>query len=247
MQKRIVIMGATSGIGLATARESLNAGWIVGVAGRREELLEALRLEAPDRVYTAQIDVTKKEAPEQLLALVERMGGMDCYLHVSGIGTQNPQLDLEIEMRIVATNVEGFTRLIDTAYGYFRAKGGGHIAAISSIAGTMGLGSAPAYSATKRFQNTYLQALAQLSHMKGDKICFTDIKPGFVATDLLNDKNHYPLLMQPERVGRRLFRALCRRERSVIIDWRYALLVFVWRLIPSCIWERLSIKTRNKA
>ena len=58
MQKRIVIMGATSGIGLATARESLKAGWIVGVAGRREELLEALRLEAPDRVYTAQIDVT---------------------------------------------------------------------------------------------------------------------------------------------------------------------------------------------
>lgn len=247
MQRRIIIIGATSGIGLATARECLKAGWIVGVAGRRAERLEELRQEAPERLFTAQIDITHKEAAEQLMALVEQMGGMDCYLHVSGIGFQNPAVDPEIELRTVDTNVAGFTRMVDRAYAYFRQKGEGHIAVVSSIAGTMGLGSAPAYSATKRYQNTYIQSLAQLSHMEGLKIRFTDIKPGFVATDLLNDGKAYPLLMPCGKVARRLFKALKRHERSVIIDWRYALLVFFWRLIPSWLWERLTIRTRNKA
>ena len=49
--------------------------------------------------------------------------------------------------------------MVDTAFMYFKKNGGGHLAVISSIAGTKGLGVAPAYSATKRFQNTYIDAL----------------------------------------------------------------------------------------
>ena len=49
-----------------------------------------------------------------------------------------------------------FIRMVNAAYHYFEQRGKGHIAVISSIAGTKGLGSAPAYSATKRFQNTYI-------------------------------------------------------------------------------------------
>ena len=110
-------------------------------------------------------------------------------------------------------------------------QGKGHIAVISSIAGTKGLGIAPAYSATKRFRNTYIDALEQLSRMHHLHISFTDI-PGFVATGLLNDGKHYPMLMSPKTVAAHIVRAIHRKQRIAVIDWRYRLLVFFWKLIP---------------
>ena len=182
--KRIVIMGATSGIGLETAKRCIAAGWRVGAAGRRSEELERLRGLAPQQVETEAIDVTDDAAPAALERLIERLGGMDVYLHVAGVGSQNPQLDPTVELHTVRTNVEGFTRMTTAAYGYFAAHGGGRIAVVSSIAGTRGLGVAAAYSASKRFQNTYIDSLAQLARMQGSKIRFTDIRPGFVATKM---------------------------------------------------------------
>ncbi len=242
--KRIVIMGATSGIGLETAKRCIAAGWRVGAAGRRAEELERLRELAPQQVETEPIDITGEAAPAALERLIERLGGMEIYLHVSGVGSQNPQLDPQIELHTVRTNVEGFTRMTTAAYRYFAAHGGGHLAVVSSIAGTRGLGAAAAYSASKRFQNTYIDSLAQLARMEGLKIRFTDIRPGFVATALLKDGRHYPMLMRSEKVAAGIFRALEHRKRRVVIDCRYALLVFFWRLIPQGLWERLPIRTR---
>ena len=91
--KRIVIVGATSGMGLDVARLALRAGWRVGAAGRRTDRLEALRAEAPEQVEIRQMDVTDPAAPEQLATLIGRLGGMDVYLHSSGIGTRNEALD----------------------------------------------------------------------------------------------------------------------------------------------------------
>lgn len=242
--KRIVIMGATSGIGLETAKRCIAAGWRVGAAGRRAEELERLRELAPQQVVTESIDITGEAAPAALERLIERLGGMEIYLHVSGVGSQNPQLDPQIELHTVRTNVEGFTRMTTAAYRYFAAHGGGHLAVVSSIAGTRGLGTAAAYSASKRFQNTYIDSLTQLARMEGLKIRFTDIRPGFVATALLKDGRHYPMLMRSEKVAAGIFRALEHRKRRVVIDCRYALLVFFWRLIPQGLWERLPIRTR---
>ena len=87
---------------------------------------------------------------------------MDVFLLSSGIGKQNLSLQPDIELQTAATNVSGFIRMVNAAYHYFEQHGKGHIAVISSIAGTKGLGSAPAYSATKRFQNTYIDALDQI-------------------------------------------------------------------------------------
>lgn len=176
--KRIVIVGATSGIGLEVARLCIRAGWRVGAAGRRKEALEALRSEAPGQVETETIDITRDDAPERLARLVERLGGMEIYFHASGIGSRNTALRPDIELNTLRTNGEGFVRMVTAAFGHFRSHGGGRIAVISSIAGTKGLGSAPAYSATKRMQNTYIDALAQLSHMENCGIRFTDIRPG---------------------------------------------------------------------
>ncbi len=241
--KRIIIIGATSGIGLEVAKCYLQAGWLVGVAGRREEELEKLRLSAPEQIFTERIDVTADDAPEHLHRLIEKTGGMDIFFLSSGIGKQNLSLEAEIELRTARTNVEGFIRMTNAAWQYFREQRHGHIAVISSIAGTKGLGSAPAYSATKRFQNTYIDALDQLARMNKLPITFTDIRPGFVATPLLKDAN-YPLLMKAEDVARHIVKALSRKQRVVTIDWRYRLLVFFWRLIPRWLWVRLPVRNQ---
>ena len=242
--KKAIIIGATSGIGQEVAKGLLLQGWKVGVAGRRQSALEAFRTIAPYNIETEVLDVTKDDATEKLHKLIEKLGGMDLFLLSSGIGHQNMELNPDIELQTVGTNVEGFTRMVTAAFQYFHLHSGGHLAVISSIAGTKGLGVAPAYSATKRFQNTYIDALEQLAHMQKLNIRFTDIRPGFVSTDLLNDGKRYPLLMNSRKVATHIIRALNRKQRVVVVDWRYALIVFFWRMIPRWIWKRLSIKTK---
>lgn len=239
--KRIIIIGATSGIGLEVAKLYITAGWQVGVAGRREKELSDLQELAPSQVKTQVLDITHEDAPQRLQLLIDKLGGMDILLLSSGIGYQNPKLDTAIELATAETNVTGFIRITNTAFDYFKQHGGGHITVISSIAGTKGLGIAPAYSATKRFQNHYMESLQQLANITKANICFTDIRPGFVATALLKDRS-YPLLMDPAVVARKIVKALDRKKRIAIIDWRYQLLVGFWRLIPSSLWVRLRIK-----
>lgn len=240
--RRAIIVGATSGIGREVAVLLRQRGWLVGVAGRRLEALKALKAEAPEQTEIQAMDVTSPEAPALLQALADRMGGMDVFLLSAGIGHQNPSLDPSVELDTLRTNAEGFTRMVTAAYRYFRQQGGGHIAVISSIAGTKGLGAAPAYSATKRFQNTYIEALAQLARMEGAGIRFTDIRPGFVDTDLLNGNYKYPMLMKPQAVARHIVHAIERKRRVAVIDFRYRLLVAGWRLIPRWIWERMKVR-----
>ncbi len=239
--KRIIIVGATSGMGREVALHYITAGCRVGIAGRRIEALKELQAKAPQSVEIEQLDVTAPDADQALLRLIQKLGGMDLFFLSSGIGSQNLQLQPDIELQTAQTNVVGFTRMVDTAFNYFKRQGGGHLAIISSIAGTKGLGSAPAYSATKRFQNTYIDALAQLSKMENCGIHFTDIRPGFVSTALLKNKS-YPMLMRPEYAAEHIIKALEKQKRVVIIDWKYDILVFFWRLIPRWLWERLPIR-----
>ena len=242
MNKKVIIIGATSGIGREVALVYIAQGWTVGVAGRREAELEALRAMAPKQVFTQVIDVTKDDATERLHTLINKVGGMDLFLLSSGIGKQNYTLETEIELATAATNVEGFIRMTNAAYHYFEKQGHGHLAVISSIAGTKGLGAAAAYSATKGFQHMYIDALDQLSRMQKLNISFTDIRPGFVATPLLKSSKRYPMLMHAPIVALDIVDALKRKKRVAIIDWRFRLLVGFWRLIPKWIWLRLPVK-----
>ena len=239
--KRVVIVGATSGIGMEIAKDYLKEGCLIGVAGRREELLASLKTISPEKVFTERINVVDEEAQAALLLLIEKLGGMDLFILTSGIGSSNYNLKPEIELETARTNTEGFMRMTTAAFNYFSENGGGHIAVISSIAGTKGLGIAPAYSATKRFQSHYIDALSQLSRMRKLRIRFTDIRPGFVDTALLK-KDKYPMLMKPEVVARKIVKAVNRGRRRMVVDVRYRMLVFVWKLVPLWLWERLPIK-----
>jgi short-subunit dehydrogenase len=242
MDKKVIIIGATSGIGREVALLYIAKGWKVGIAGRRAAELESLRMEAPEQVSAQVLDVTQADATQKLQALIEQTGGMDVFLLSSGIGKQNYALQTDIELATAATNVEGFIRMTNAAYHYFEQQGHGHLAVISSIAGTKGLGAAAAYSATKGFQNIYMDALDQLARMQKLNIHFTDIRPGFVATPLLNDQRRYPMLMEAHAVAKDILRAIERKKRVAIIDWKYRLLVGFWRLIPRWIWLRLPVR-----
>ena len=243
--KRAIIMGASSGMGLEVAKLLLADGWRIGIAARRLSVLNTMKDENSEMVEVAQIDITKEDAPDRLIDLVERVGGVDLYLHASGIGKQNADLDAEIEMKTVETNATGFTRMVDAVFRHMATNGGGHIAVISSIAGTKGLGPAPSYSATKAFQNTYIEALEQLSISRQLGITFTDIRPGFVDTALLADGGHYPMLMRPESVARSIVKVVYARRHVKVIDFRYRALVFFWRLILRFVWRRLRLVGRT--
>ena len=233
---KAIIVGASSGIGLEVARLFIQRGWTVGVAARRLDLLQTIG--AAD---VEQIDVTSADAPEKLMQLVDRLGGMDLFFYSSGIGKQNRELTPDIELATVETNGLGFTRMIGCAYRYFAQQGRGHIAAITSIAGTKGLGPAPAYSATKAMQNVYLQALEQQANARKLDIRFTDIRPGFVDTALLSGTFHYPMMLKPQAVAREIVSAIEHHKHIRVIDWKYRILTAVWRRIPRCIWRRIKL------
>ena len=239
--KNFVVVGASSGMGLEVARLLLAEGYTLGVAARREDRLLALKQQAPDRVEVAAIDVTAEDAAARLRELINRLGGMDLYFHASGIGKQNRTLTEDIEIDTVKTNGLGFTRMIGEAYRYFAERGEGHIVAITSIAGTKGLGPAPSYSATKAMQNTYLQALEQQAHSRGLKIRFTDIRPGFVDTDLLKGDFRYPMMLKPDSVARSIVKAINSKRYIKVIDWKYAIMTALWKRIPRPIWRRLKL------
>ena len=242
--KRAIVMGASSGIGFEVAQVLLERGWQVGLAARRVELLAELESRFAGQVSVARIDITTDEAASQLLDLIGRMGGVDLYFHVSGVGWNNPQLDIDREMTTMATNACGFTRMMDTVFGYMSENGGGHIAAITSIAGTKGLGPAPAYSATKAMQNNYIQALEQLARSRSLNIRFTDIRPGFVDTDLIAGSS-YPMLMDKRKVARKAVDSALAGRHVAVVDWRYALLTPLWRCLPRWVWRRINLLVKK--
>lgn len=241
--KRIVIMGASTGMGLALAEAFASRRVKVGLAARHTETFMELKNKYPGYVEYQRIDITHPKAVEDLNELIDKLGGMDIYFHSAGIGYENLTLDPEREVQIVRTNAEGFARMISAAYRYFRRHGSkGQIAALTSVAGTAGIGRLSAYSATKAFDRYYLQALEQLAIEEGADIKFTDIRPGWVKTPLIMEGRKYPMEMDTDYVVPLIIKAIVRRERVAVIDWRWNVVVGLWRLIPSCLWVKMKIK-----
>ena len=90
-------------------------------------------------------------------------------------------------------------------------------------------------------QATYLQALEQQAHQSGLNIRFTDIRPGFVDTALLSGDFKYPMMLRPEAVARDIVGSIYKRRHVRVIDARYRVLTFFWRLIPNWIWRRMKL------
>lgn len=237
-------MGASSGIGKALAELCIKEGYALGLCARRKQALKDLQSLAPKQVFVKAIDICQTNATEALHELIKEMGGLDVYVHSSGMGFQNPNLDEAKDLQTVELNTLAFTKMTSWVFRYFEQQEAGHLVAISSIAGTRGLGAAASYSASKAYQATFLQSLRQLKAIKGLKqVYITDIRPGFVATPLLKD-DKYIMLMQAKDVAKELLKSIKQRKTIRIIDWRYRLIVGLWRLVPRFLWERLPLKSK---
>jgi len=139
MNKNIVIIGATSGIGKALFEKYATDGNQVGIVGRRTNLLEELREQYPANTLTATADITKTDEAEKAIRdLSTRLGHVDLAIVCSGTGEINPTLDYALERPTLDTNVMGWTFVVDTLYHIFEQQGHGHLVAITSAGGLRG-------------------------------------------------------------------------------------------------------------
>ena len=161
VSKTAVVIGATSGIGREVAAQLASQGYRVGITGRREALLEELARSAPQRYETAAFDIAQPDACDRLAALTGSLGSPELIVFCSGTGDLNDGLDYRIEEATNRVNVDGFTRTVDWCYRYFECRGGGCLAAVTSVMGLRGSRTAPSYAASKAYQINYLESLRQ--------------------------------------------------------------------------------------
>lgn len=242
--KKIVVIGASSGLGARIATDFARLGFRVGIAARREDRLKDIKNLYPDNMEYQCIDVTAPDAVERFYRLIELIDGMDILLFASGIGFQDPELADNTLTDTLQTNVVGFARIVAAAYKYFRNTANvhaGQIAAITSIAGTKGIGVAAAYSSSKRFQQMFINSLEQLAYRQQVNVKFTDIRPGFVRTAILKEDKDYPMIMSVDYAAPLIEKAILKRKRVAVIDTRWMMVNALWRMIPQCLWKHISI------
>jgi short-subunit dehydrogenase len=237
--KRIIIVGATSGIGRKMAELYATAGNIVGITGRRNELLDEIESMFPGKIKTECFDVTGNENIERLTALIKKIGGLDVLVYSSGIGELSKGLDWEIDKLTIDTNVNGFIEIANWSFNYFFNQGEGRMAVISSIAANRGNSWAPAYSASKAFQSNYFEALAiKAKKMKKD-IGITCVEPGFVATKMAKGNKRF-WVVPLEKAARQILTAIEKKKPKVYVSKRWWLVAKLMRLVPFWLYKKIG-------
>lgn len=230
--KKIIIIGASSGIGRALARLYAGEGHTVGITARRLELLEQLQKELGQNVYARRMDVSNpEEAVSKLEDLIGAMGGLDLLVICSGIGHINPGLVWEYERDTICVNVSGFTALSCAAMNFFIKQGYGHIAAVTSIASLRGSASCPAYNASKAYMSNYLEGLCCKAAICGKRIAVTDIVPGFVDTAMAKGEKLF-WMASAEKAAKQIHRIIARRKLFGYVTKRWGLIAFLFKIMP---------------
>ncbi len=237
--KKAIIVGASAGMGRELAKLLVDKGYLVGVTGRRANLLQALKNERPDSYFVKSFDITDVDVVnQQLEALVAELGGLDLLVMSAGTGDLNGEIIYETEHEIFNTNVTGFTKVIDWAFHYFKKQKHGHLVAITSIAGMRGSREAPAYYASKAYQINYLESLRQAVNKLKIKVAVTEIRPGFVDTDMLKEETFF-WLASVEKAAKQIFTAIKKKKKIAYISRRWVLIGMLLKLIPRPIYDRL--------
>ena len=242
--KRIIIIGATSGIGLELARLFIKEGDMIGITGRRLHLLDDLQKQFPLQVVTECFDVMGNDNIVHLKSLIDELGGLDLLIYNSGYGDVSETLDWAIDKRTTLTNVNGFVEIVNYTFNYFVKQGRGQIAAISSLASLRENSQAPAYSASKAYMSIYMAGLylkARRIQKKDRKmsIAITDVQPGFVDTKMAKGKKRFweaPV----GKAARQIFKAIQKQKRKVYITRRWVLIAWVLKWMPHFILKRFA-------
>lgn len=238
MGKKAIVVGSSSGMGRELALLLAKEGYEVGITGRRETLLNELAQEFPNSFFPRTFDCTSPNALDELEALEKNLGGLDLFVLSSGTGDLNESLAYEVEERTNALNVTAFTKVVGWAFNYFQKQEHGHVVAITSIGGLRGSRVAPAYNASKAYQINYLEGLRQKSKKLKLDITVTDIRPGFVQTDMAKGEGQF-WVAPPEKAAKQILTAIKRKKDSVYITKRWRLIAIIVKILPNWLYKRM--------
>lgn len=237
--KKAIIIGATSGIGKELAKILTANGYTTGITGRRTALLHELALSQPESYKICAFDITDIEnIPQHLSALTEELGGLDLLVISSGTGDLNAQLEFAIEKHTIDTNVSGFTAAADWAFRYFEQQQSGHITVISSVGGLRGNRFAPAYNASKAYQINYCEGLRQKAKKAMLAVTITDIRPGFVNTDMAKGEGQF-WVATAGKAAQQIFRAIRKKKKVAYITRRWSLIGGLLKIMPRPLYEKM--------
>jgi short-subunit dehydrogenase len=247
--QRVIITGASSGIGTALARYYARQGAVLGLVARRASALERLAasLSTPCALYPVDI----RDGAALLAAgrdFTVRHGCPDIVIANAGvsIGALTEYADdLAVFSEVLDVNVLGIARTFQPFIACMRERGRGALAGIASVAGYRGLPGGGAYCASKAAAIAYLESLRV--ELRGSGISVTTVSPGYVATPM-TENNPYPMpfLMNADEAAERIAALIRRRAAYAVIPWQMALVAGVLRLIPNWLFDRLVAHAPRK-
>lgn len=192
--------------------------------GRRKNLLEEISSGNPSTTLPLSVDISDCKAFESSFKeVIERFQQIDLAIICASIGDLNPSLEISQELDTLATNIVGWTNVIDTLYNYFEEQGQGHIVSITSIGGMQPTPLAPSYSASKAFQINYTKSLQ--AKAKKSQLCITEIRPGLVNTRMAKGEGLF-WVMPVETVSKQIIRAIEKKRKLCIVTKRWRILNF---------------------
>lgn len=237
--KRAIIIGASSGIGRELAKVLSLGGYVVGLTGRRVDLLTNLQQQLCTASFVKRMDVSQTfEAAQQLEELIREMDGVDLIIISAGIGFINTELDWEKEKATIDTNVAGFAAIANVAIKHFIQQSSGHLVGISSIAALRGSGTSPAYNASKAFVSNYMEGLRQKVSKTKLPIIVTDVQPGLVNTAMAQGEGLF-WVAPPEKAARQIYDAIKSRKTRAYITKRWRGIAWLLKIVPDSIYNRM--------
>jgi short-subunit dehydrogenase len=239
LSKKVIIVGATSGIGRELASLYAKEGYYVGLTGRRNNMLISLQNKFPKNIVIECFDVTQKENIPHLQSLIQKLEGLDILIYNSGYGEVSKELDWDIEKKTIDVNVNGFAEIVCYAFNYFINQGSGQIVSTSSIASIRGNSHAPAYGASKAFISNYMEALYFKAKRLKKDIAITDIQPGFVETSLAKGVGMF-WVAKPQKAAEQMFLAIKRKKKIAYITKRWRLIAGFLKIVPNFIYGRIG-------
>lgn len=233
----VLVTGASSGIGHALASHYLDRGAAVAAVARRATPLHALhRPDAQLAVFTA--DVTDRARMEAVISEVERtLGPIRLAITCAGVAEHETGSDIMLNGLdlMLATNTVGAFNTLVPAAAIMRARGDGHIVAISSLAALHAIPIMAGYCMSKAALESGMQSLRYALHGSGIRVSV--IAPGFIATEMTAGRVVPVFCMPLERAVRRIVAAIERRQPVYRFPlWQHA----VVRMLPL-----LTVRAQN--
>lgn len=246
---KVVITGASSGIGKALALEYAKRGATLALIARRQDQLDQLAATLPVRPHTYVADVRDAQSLRRAADdFISRVGCPDVVIANAGVsaGTlTNAPEDNAVFEEILATNVTGMMLTFQPFIEPMKARGNGSLVGIASIAGFRGLPGAAAYSASKAAAISYLESLRVELRVSG--VSVVTICPGYIATPM-TAKNPYrmPFLMDANVAAGKMADAIARRKRFYVLPWQMALVGRCLRRLPRPLYDWLFSRAPHK-